>query len=228
MFECTTNSYETLYARWLENPGTLLDWGGYDVAKHTRMLDLCGGTGAVSQEALRRGATRVWLLDLNPRTADKRIVTICDRAESLLGGPFDAFSPFGWEGDLRGTPLFDFVVCRQALGYLDLPKVAKALASVMAPGADFVCNAFIKPKWALRPYRYNERWFLEASGFLGRKVFHLQVTATDFDVTVFRWHSGDEVVDAFSDDFTLQKLDASATSLKFLFRRKPNGVGLRY
>ncbi len=69
-FRCTTDHYATLYARWLARPGTLLDLAGYEPGQ--RVLDLCGGTGAVSQECLRRGAnpSTIMLVDLNPRCSE--------------------------------------------------------------------------------------------------------------------------------------------------------------
>ena len=64
---CTTDKYGALYAKWLKNPGTLLDLAGYEPGM--RVLDLCGGTGAVSEECLRRGGSPsdLVLMDLNPR-----------------------------------------------------------------------------------------------------------------------------------------------------------------
>ena len=201
---CTTDSYDTLYARWLERPGALLDWGDYDPRKHPRLLDLCGGTGAVAKEALRRGARKVWLADLNPRVDDPRIIPVRGPAEELLMEPFDF--------------AFDFVVCRQALGYLDLRKVAGRLFTAMNPGAIFTCNTFRKPKWSIRPYRFNDRWYLEASAYFGRKVFHLQATKGDFDVTSFRWYSTEEILMAFS-VFQLHAFNESGPTWKFQFRR---------
>lgn len=204
MLDCTTANYDTLYARWLDRPGALLDWGNYSPHKHPRLLDLCGGTGAVAKEALRRGATKVWLLDLNPRVGDPRIVPIRSRAEEL------PTPPIGFD--------FDFVVCRQALGYLDLQKVASRLFAAMAPGAIFTCNTFAKPKWSLRPYRFEGRWYVEASGYWGKQVFHLQAMRGDFDVTMFRWYSTEEILSAFS-VFALHAFHQSGPSLKFQFRR---------
>lgn len=204
---CTTDNYETLYARWLEKPGALLDWGGYRPADH-KLLDLCGGTGAVAREALARRArsSQVTLLDLNPRCPDDRIRTITGRAEDL-----DSLAPGGdW----------NFIVCRQAIGYLDLFATAKALFDVSSPGALFVCNAFVRPKWSIRPYRFNKRWYLEASGFFGRQVFHLQAMSNDFDVTAFRWHSADEISKAFAPCWTEEKYEETNTTLKFVFKRK--------
>jgi ubiquinone/menaquinone biosynthesis C-methylase UbiE len=201
---CTTENYDTLYARWLERPGALLDWGGYQTSTH-KLLDLCGGTGAVAREARARGGF-VSLLDLNPRCPDRTVESFRGRAEDLRF--------------LCGNRSWNFVVCRQALGYLNLPEVARALHRSMLPDGVFICNTFVKPKWSLRPYRFNGRWYLEASGFFGRRVFHLQAMVGAFDVTAFQWYSVDEIRSAFSAYFTLERLDETAASLRFLFRRK--------
>jgi hypothetical protein len=204
MLDCTTDSYATLYARWLEKPGALLDWGGYDPQKHT-LLDLCGGTGAVSCAALARGGVPT-LFDLNPRCTDQRVRCVHGRAEDI-----DAKCLYyGW----------DFIVCRQAICYLNLYRTARALYEATAPGAIFVCNAFVKPKWDLKSYEFGGRRYVEASGFFGTRVFHLQAMRGDFDVTAFRWYTEDEIRSAFATYWTLEKLDVSDKSMKFAFRRK--------
>lgn len=208
MLSCTTDRYDILYARWLENPGALLDWGSFDPGKH-RLLDLCGGTGAVSLEALRRGAKTVWLYDLNPRAPkDQRIISVRGQAEHL-----------DWNSLTIGCS-WDFVVCRQAIGYLDLDATSRALGASVERGGVFVCNAFVRPKWAVRRYEFGGRRYLEASGFFGRRVFHLQAMRTGFDITAFRWYSGGEIVDAFSPWFSVGKIDQTSTSMRFLFRRR--------
>jgi len=203
-WSCTTDNYDSLYARWLEKPGALLDWGKYEPAKHN-LLDLCGGTGAVSLVALARGG-KATLLDLNPRCPDVDVIPIRGRAEDL--------------NLLSSGRTWDFVVCRQALGYLDLPRVAQTLYDATTPGALFVCNAFMKPKWSFRPYKYQGKWYLEASGHFGKQVFHLQAMDGDFDITSFRWHTVEEIEKAFSmPGWTLARRELSEKSAKFCFQR---------
>lgn len=206
-FDCTTDKYASLYARWLKNPGDLLDFGGYDPKEHN-LLDLCGGSGIVSQEAIRRGADTVTLLDLNPRWTHPRLTTIKGRVEDLDEGPY------------RGRT-WNFIVCRQALGYLDLVKAAVALTNVTSPGALFVCNNFVQPKWSLHPYRFQGKWFLEGSGYFGRTVFHLQAMLGGYDTTIFSWYTPDEVEGLFvgSQAWELVTRKTTEKSVKFCFRR---------
>lgn len=205
MYDCTTDSYASLYARWLEKPGDLLDFGGYDPEQHN-LLDLCGGTGAVACAAKARGGAAA-LLDLNPRCDDPTVFTIKGRAEDL-----DVLS--------RGRS-WNFIACRQALGYLSLYETAKALYDVTTPGAIFVCNNFLRPKWSFRPYRFKGRWFLEASGFLGQTVFHLQAAPTDYDITIFSWYTPEQVEMAFEPCWTLERREVSQKSVRFRFTRNP-------
>ena len=68
MFDCSTDKYDVLYAPWLRDPGRLLDLAEYRPGE--KLLDLCGGTGAVSKVALQRcGGEKsdITLLDINPR-----------------------------------------------------------------------------------------------------------------------------------------------------------------
>jgi methylase of polypeptide subunit release factors len=72
-FACTTENYNALYTRYLKNPARLLEMTAYK--SHHTLLDLCGGTGAISLAALSLGAdpAHITLLDLNPRCPHKNI-----------------------------------------------------------------------------------------------------------------------------------------------------------
>lgn len=236
MFECTTENYDDLYERWLDKPGELLDWAKYDPKQH-RLLDLCGGTGAVSKEALKRGAEEVTLLDLYPRVDDRRIVKMFARAEELRGGPYvpfdpltdyeEVFTPTGWASpDRRGCVPWNLVICRQALGYLDLPVVARRLHEVVEPSGRFVFNNFVKPKWGFKTYRRTStewtRRYAEASAYFGRRCFHLQARiGAGFDITSFRWHTHEEVLVAFTSKkrWGLEAFENNGASLRYSFRR---------
>lgn len=210
MLDCTTDNYESLYARWLVKPSALLLWGGYDPKQHT-LLDLCGGTGAVSRAAIAMGGSAT-LLDLNPRCSDPGLVTLKGRAEDLG-------HPYLWSNNRSLWRSWNFVVCRQALGYLDLNETAKAVHKATAPGTLFVCNAFVKPKWSFQSYQFCGRKYIEASGYFGRRVFHLQAMREDFDVTAFRWHTEEEIRSAFAPRWMLEKIDVTDKSMKFAYRR---------
>jgi SAM-dependent methyltransferase len=180
VLNCTTRDYGWLYARWLANPADLLIRGQFKPGE--RVLDLCGGTGVVAQEALRRGAGRAVLLDLAPRCPDDRVLQVRGPAEQAN----------------RLVPLvFDLIVCRQAIGYLDLHRTATAMYHLLGSGGRFIFNNFVRPRWRLKTYRHSGRSYLEASGFVGRHVFHLQSAFLGMDVTHFRWHTDQDIRDAF-------------------------------
>ena len=165
---CTTDKYALLYARWLEKPGTLLDLAGYQPGQ--RLLDLCGGTGAVSLEALRRGAdpSTVMLVDLNPRCPDKRIEQVTGDADDLGVTVFGDRQP----GCLNS---FDLIVIRQAAAYLTW-NLASILwmSALLKPGGKLVFNTFVRPKWSFKTYKHDGRRYFEASGHRGGVVWHVQ------------------------------------------------------
>ena len=112
---CTTDAYDALYARWLKNPGTLLDVVGYEPGQ--RVLDLCGGTGAISLECLRRGAdpSTLLLADLKPRCPDARVPS----RQGDFQYPTLLFEGRqGIKDPLTPTDQFDIIVIRQAAAYL--------------------------------------------------------------------------------------------------------------
>jgi SAM-dependent methyltransferase len=194
MLNCTTDKYNLLYARWLENSGDLLDLARYQPGM--KLLDLCGGTGAVTKEALYRGAhpSSITLFDLNPRVRIRGVREVAGDVHNLSKHDFEPF---------------DIIVCRQAVAYIDLQhephalpiggKFTTAIWNLLKPGGRFVFNSFVRPRWALKSYRYEGHRFFEASGWIphrlgGGRVGHLQwCRGHGVDVTVFRWHTEPEL-----------------------------------
>jgi SAM-dependent methyltransferase len=184
VFDCTTNKYDTLYARWLRKPGDLLDFAEYKPGE--RLLDLCGGTGAVAREAIRRGALRVALVDLNPRCREDRVQQIRGDARHLT----DFWEP--------GTVEFDLVVCRQAVGYLDIMPVFQQVRQVLRIGGRFAFNTFrAPPRWAFKRYEHEGQRFAEVAARIGSRIVHVQYgRGMGADMTTFRWHKDEALVKA--------------------------------
>jgi hypothetical protein len=199
----------------------------------------------VSKAALERGVQQVWLLDPNPRVSDPRILICEDRAENLRGGQWNPLDEDEccyphregrWYTDCRSfidssgarfvektcNLTWNLVVCRQAIGYLDLPLVARKLHEVVEPHGRFVFNTFVKPKFSLRLYEHGGRFYVEASGHLGKRVMHLQATDGDFDVTAFRWWTEREIFRAFASGWALEDYKRTEASLWYSFRREPS------
>lgn len=236
---CTTDKYAALYARWLVDPGKLLDIGKFQAGEH--VIDLCGGTGIIAKEALARGAAEAYVVDLNAARAlfgDGPLVTsLTGRAEEVdvlfwrfleRRRAFEARLPTLRRQ--RRTKLrddVDLVVCRQAINYLDVGRAARATAHVLADGGRFVFNTFVRPKWSWKAYRFNGRSFFEASAFVGHRVFHLQASPTiGVDVSRFRWHTERELDSWLAPYFTVEK-QRTTTSLYYLCtKRGIHGQGL--
>jgi len=184
---CTTDAYEALYARWLANPGKLLDAAGYEPGQ--MVLDFCGGTGAISRECIWRGAdpSTIHLLDLNPRCEDDRITVFQGDAQNL-GAIFGDDQP-GCHGR------YDLVICRQAAAYLSWHiYMVSWLYALIKPGGKLVFNTFVRPRWSVKTYKHEGRRFFEASGHLLRQVVHVQASpGLGYDVTRFHWHDEEKL-----------------------------------
>jgi SAM-dependent methyltransferase len=192
---CTTDRYDALYARWLTNPGALLDLAGYQPGQ--RLLDLCGGSGVVSIEALRRGADAndILLLDWNPYRCGNRLVAIGVNVNQM--------------GSFFTVPeKYDIVVCRQAIAYLDLkPSLVRGIFDCLAPGGKFVFNTFREPRWSLKMYKFAGRRYFEASGF------RVQASPTvGFDVTRFHWYTEEDLRARLGTVFNVQVTDVGTRS----------------
>ena len=181
-FRCMTERYDDLYARYLANPGTLLDLAGYKPGM--RLLDLCGGTGPVSREAVRRGAPKgtVYLLDLNPRCNDHRIISVKADANTLTKvRPEDI--------PLAG---FDVIIIRQSIAYLEVGEaLGWSLALFLRSGGRLVFNTFDWPKearpWVTKEYTHEGHEFFEAAIKIFGRVLHVQHRwGLGSDLTFFR------------------------------------------
>jgi ubiquinone/menaquinone biosynthesis C-methylase UbiE len=130
--------YEAMYAKYLdpESLKILMDLAGEDMTGK-KVLDVCGGTGICTEEALRRNAQHVDLLDgeydmVPPhfRTNSKVSVTI-DNAHLGL-------TRLGVKEESK----FDIAVCRQAINYWFDARSIAYLAGAMKSGGVFVFNTF--------------------------------------------------------------------------------------
>lgn len=175
--KCTTDNYEILYSRWLQNPGKLLDWSA---VKKGPVLDLCGGTGAVSKESVNRGL-ETFLVDLNPRCEDPRITLLKMDAHSI--------------SDIFQKDKFSVVICRQAMSYLNPDKIIPSIWEILKKDGVFVFNNFEKPRWKFSRYSFEGSKYCEISGHLGKSVFHLQYRkGFGVDFSKFKWHTHDELL----------------------------------
>lgn len=186
MLNCTTEKYADIYAPWLQQPHDLLDLVDYEPG--LKLLDLCGGTGAVSLaahcrgwEAGRQNPSDITLFDINPRCKHKEIETVRGRAENLA-----IYFP-------RDT--FDVVVCRQAMGYLNPSLVIPAVFRVLQPGGQFVFSTFIQPRpYSWKSYKFRDSRYFECHYAWGEHVVHLQWRlGTGWDVTHFRYHPAQDI-----------------------------------
>lgn len=200
---CTTPAYDTIYAPWLSHPETLLDLSRW--RPEMTLLDLCGGTGAVSREAIRRGAdpSAIVLYDLHPRAHDLAcagVAQVRGLAEQL---------------DLPGHR-FDRVVMRQAVAYLEpthLTDTFRRIRDHLNPGGRFAFNAFVRPRVFLR----RRGRHLEAGAYWGRTVWHLQTAGRLWDVSRFHWFTREELIDAvWSTSFRFLEEAHDEASLRFV------------
>jgi ubiquinone/menaquinone biosynthesis C-methylase UbiE len=212
-FVCTTEEYNTLYSRYLRHPGKLLEMVGYKTSE--TLLDLCGGTGAASLAALEMGANvnHITLLDLNPRCSITGIKQISTEA-------IDGLQQLASEGKQ-----FDVIVCRQAFAYLEVDgengeNLANLLAKIMRPGARFIFNSFIRPRWLAKTYSFNGSRYIELAGYFRRRVFRLQVQlGKGHDLTVSKWHREERIFEIFNAHFQI-KTNWSKNAVYWIFTRR--------
>lgn len=202
--------YEVLYARYLAPGRTaqLLDFCGPLEGFH--VLDLCGGGGRATLEALRRGAADVTLVDesvpmSHHLAGDARIHLAHMPVAQALRQWFAAQA-------------FDAAVCQQAVNYWFDPTLFPILASHMKPGARFVFNTFWDAPASMpipKVYTYEGRRYLELSWRSDeRTIEHVQVCdGLAPHTTRFQWVTPQQFHAALSPHFDVAERREGKTSV---------------
>jgi SAM-dependent methyltransferase len=206
--------YERLYARYQRRPvGELIDVAG-DV-KNKLVLDLCGGTGRLAEECIRRGAREAFLVD---GSSDMAIRIKDKRGVRLYIGDVTEFIRFGpsWYRDHEpGCP--DVVFCRQAINYWFEAKVICDLARFLKPGAVFVFNTFntAPPREpVVKTYEIDGHSFVEVFQLNGDVVHHVQCrSGVPMHTTRFRWIEPEEFQSVLERDFLVERRTEKSTDI---------------
>lgn len=248
MLNCTTDRYAELYAPWLQNSSTLLRLAGFRTTDS--LLDLCGGTGAVTNSALysygepdsenppkwRLGRDMehkpdITLFDLNPRAEGPWV------EEAFHRGFLRVASGRAENVDQHlGHRLFDVVVIRQAVAYLNVRQTFEAIAKVMPPGGRLVFNTFIHPlargvkRYSTKNYEYEGERFFEMHFAAFSRVLHLQAKLSGrrgFDVTFFKYQDMLTLTAALLPYFTFEFFPEGRT-VRWRCIRKPFSYAAHY
>lgn len=207
-------TYRMLYRRYVDDrsrpSGELLDLAG-DLAGKA-VLDLCGGSGALSLDATRRGAASVTMVDLASQMADLE-------ALSKEGVRAKFAEVAGWLSQAEARS-FDAAFCRQAVNYWLTPEAASALAGVLRPGAPFVFNTFSRqpprnPADGIKSYLLDGRGFVELSWLCpDGTVQHVQCReGVAPHATRFRWIPEEEYRSMLEPHFSLEIRKDGGTDL---------------
>lgn len=205
------DGYQALYARYVEGRdiAELMELLG-DVRGRT-VLDLCGGDGRLSLAALEAGASRVTLVDADPRMVGKEAMRRpgIDIRGDDIHGRLKQYARLG--------KVFDRAVCRQAVNYWFTEETARLLATVLSEGGVFVFNTFNQePPVVPRAitYEWGGHSFAEVSWLVGDTVHHVQVReGLPAHATEFRWLSPLRFSELLSPHFSLTVDARAKTSL---------------
>lgn len=228
---CTTPDYDLIYAPYLKNPGKLLDLAHYDPEKDT-LIDLCGGTGVASREALRRrheltqgyAGPKIWLVDLNPRMDDHTL------APHVMSIPADVNGRL-WPCTAKRA---NVVVCRQALGYINNLRdfIRHVAMQALAEGGNFVFNTFAEaPRFRCKKYVYNDLQYREFGCTLFGVIHHIQAVKVGnpypekprwhWDYSRFQHHEPDLIEDALSMHFNWRRTQEGNSLYYTCTHRRP-------
>jgi hypothetical protein len=115
-------------------------------------------------------------------------------------------------------------VCRQAFAYLEVngergEELAKLLANIMRPGARFIFNSFIRPRWLVKIYLLKGQRFIQLAGYLRRRVFRLQINiGQGHDLTMSHWHREERIFEIFKPYFQIE-IQWSQNAIYWIFTR---------
>jgi len=210
-------TYKKLYQRFYDgrSSGKLIEFAGSITEK--TVLDLCGGDGRLSLEAVKRGAKSVWLVDQervmvsNEVFSDPRIKVFIDTVESRL------------KQFIEDNEYFDYVFCQQAVNYWLNRETAESVAKVLRKDGVFVFNTFSnKPSETpmIKKYEIDGRKFLEVSWLVGDLVHHVQKReGLPCHITSFRWLSPNYLAEILNPYFSVTVKKESNASLYYCQRK---------
>jgi len=223
--DCTTNDYDELYSRYLDNPDKLLDLAEYDPGNDI-LLDLCGGTGAITKAAIKRGAKEgsIYLIDINPRCPEEYMgfkieIRKGDSYLRIWKYPLDIIR-------LNTKPIeFSKIICRQAINYTYLEATTKRVYSNLKDNGLFVFNTFVKPqRLNYKRYTHKDCKFTEISLRFFKFVYHIQMKRSPYfaiDFTKFKWYTIEEFIDAlYEAGFEYVKIKKEKNSLYFIVKKE--------
>lgn len=149
------------------------------------VLDLCGGEGQLTFNALQKGATAAVMVEEEPLMVSPTI-GLNPRVRILYDDVRRALKHLG-----ANKLKFDRVGCRQGVNYWLDQQSAGLLADVMPSGGVFAFNTFNRqPPTTPRVLEYmlEGKSFVEVSWLVGEVVHHLQVReGLAPHCTLFQW-----------------------------------------
>lgn len=211
MFDCTTDRYATLYSRWLYDPGKLLRLAKWK--PNESLLDLCGGTGIISNLAAETATKKITLIDKRIRKNNFYNPNI-KIIEHDIGDVYNLFNLYIKQ--IYNEP-HDVVVCRQAINYICLSPEWFRLIRLMT-GQVFIFNTFKKPRWGIKNYLWNGKKFIELFGHFKNKVFHFQLSKDGIDFTTFHYYSKEKLLNLIGSTFET-KIIEEGNSIYFICKK---------
>lgn len=181
--------YESLYAKYLEDPGRLLRAAPFEVTKGTHLLDLCSGSGAVVRAAIGMGV-------------DPKNITAIEESKAMAFGlhkqapihvVHGVLDYLGLYDMLAESPLqpYDLITCRQAVNYWWNIQIVERVVGLLSQNGCFVFNTFnTKPAEVpqTKQYIHNGTQFAEIAYRVGNTVHHVQAReGMPMHLTTFQW-----------------------------------------
>lgn len=206
-------SYKLLYARYFERSvGHFL----FKIdLKNKSVLDLCCGSGRVSEYAITNGAIILHALD---NSLDMVPMTI--RNNPNIEFMWTTVEDF-FKSNLSFK--YDVIVCQQAVNYWFNNVSAKSIANCLNSNGVFVFNTFNKipsTKPVVKEYVLNDKAYCEVSYLIGNEVLHMQsVEGMTMHTTKFDWISPEKFEVELTPHFNCMVIEDKNTSLWYCYKK---------
>lgn len=202
--------YAKMYARYLSKPPQFFMELIDGLPKGSRVIDLCGGGGFLTQYAVDK----------------KMIVQYVDQEERMMPKEFNNTEGIGiytipvdhYVSIKLATGVkeyYDLVVCRQAVNYWFKDINVKELATLIKPLGKFAFNTFVnKPSEepTVKTYTLDGRKYVEIWQLIEGKVHHTQICqGYPTHLTEFDWIPLEEYIDKLKPYFDMNiKIEGSS------------------
>lgn len=214
-YDIDHQTYEALYARYLNKDRLLQMMDLFGEMKDKTFLDICCGGGRATDEALNRRISVSYMIDEETKMVPDKF--ICNYQTKILIADVEmALKRMIMEH--KKENFIDFSICQQAINYWLNHHRGFLLSKVLKTEGIFVFNTFNEQpstKPCVKEYEFEGDHYVEISYRIGEnKIHHVQIrNGYPPHETMFTWMDDNYIRYCLGDFFNIDVIQNGKTSI---------------